>query len=370
LTCHAEESTLPPCLGGKDKKATLRASARNRMSEEKIGVGVIGAGSIGKYHMEAYGNHPRADLLAVAEVNEERARAVQEQFPGVRIFSDYREMLGLDEITAVSVCLPNALHAPASIDALKAGKHVLCEKPMSTDAASAERMLIASVESGARLALSLNLRHTGRARALMDLVESGHLGRIYHGKGGMLRDNAIPRGWFHRKDLAGGGPLLDLGPHILDVTWWIMGRPRPVAVSGATYAELGPKGVGMGSWGVGWEEGPFDVEDFALGLIRFQEGQTLLVEASWALKAKMGKYSYICGTEGGAVLYPEVEAFGLDGNPIQLAIGEDEKPPARFVDDLLEKRPFLAPAEDGVTVMKMLDAVYRSAASGREVLIE
>jgi predicted dehydrogenase len=340
------------------------------MSEERIGVGVIGAGSIGKYHMEAYSEHPRADLLAVAEVNDERAGAAQEQFPGIKVFSDYREMLGLGDLEAVSVCLPHALHAPVSIDALKAGKHVLCEKPMSVDAASAEGMLKVSIESGSRLAMSLNLRHTGRARALKKLVESGGLGRIYHGKGGMLRDNAIPRGWFHRKDLAGGGPLLDLGPHILDVTWWIMGRPVPVTVSGATYAELGPKGVGMGSWGVGWEEGPFDVEDFALGLIRFEGGQTLLVEASWALKAKMGTYGYICGTEGGAALYPEAEAFGLDGTPIELDIGEDEKPPARFVDDLLAKRTFVAPAEDGVTVMKMLDAVYRSAESGREVSLE
>jgi predicted dehydrogenase len=282
----------------------------------------------------------------------------------------YEEMLEMADLDLVSVCLPNVLHAPASINALKAGKHVLCEKPLTVDAASAEKMVDAAQRSGKRLAMSLNFRHMGSARMVKAAAESGELGEIYHGKGGMLRDNSIPRGWFHRKEFSGGGPLLDLASHILDVTWWVMGKPRPVAAFGATYAEFGPRGVGQGTWGVGYEEGPFDVEDLALGIIRFEAGQTLFVEVSWVINAKPTTYSYVCGTGGGATVHPEPEIVRTDGTPIEGGMMPDEDPPARFVKDLIAGKPSVGPVEDGLVVMKMLEGIYRSAAAGAEVRID
>jgi len=332
-------------------------------------VGVIGVGAIGRHHAQAYRNAPEAELVAIADIDEGRARAAATELGVPNVFTDYRKMLKMPGLEAVSVCLPNVLHAPASIAALEAGKHVLCEKPLATDVASAQRMVRASRKSGKRLAMSLNLRHTGSAQMLKKAAESGLLGRIYHGKGGMLRNNAIPKGWFHRKEFAGGGPLLDLGSHILDVTWWVMGKPRPVSAYGATYAEFGPRGLGKGDWGVGYEEGPFDVEDLALGLVRFEGGETAFVEVSWAVNAKPITYSYVCGTEGGASLYPTFETFRTDGTPLTMEPLQDSNPPVRFIQDLLADRPPVGPAEEGVVVMKMLEGIYNSAETGREVRI-
>jgi predicted dehydrogenase len=339
------------------------------MPDNQLKVGVIGAGSIGDSHMRSYVRHPKSDLIAVCDIVRQRAQKASTEFGADHVYTDYSRMLELPELDAVSICLPNFLHAPASIEALEAGKHVLCEKPFAVNAEQAEDMVSAAEKSGMRLAVSLNLRHSGEARALRKAAESGKLGRIYHGKGGMLRDNAIPRGWFHRKELSGGGPLLDLGPHILDVTWWIMGKPKPVSAYGATYAEFGPRGLGKGTWGVGYKEGPFDVEDFAIGLLRFEGGETILVEASWVLKAKTITYSYVCGTEGGATLLPDLEAAAADGTPLEIEPLPDLEPPARFVDDIISDKPFVAPAEDGLSVMRMLDAVYKSSESKREVSI-
>jgi predicted dehydrogenase len=319
--------------------------------------------------MNSYVESPQAELVAVADVDEVRGKEAGEKFGVPNVFSDFNEMLDMPDLEAVSICLPNSLHAPASIAGLKAGKHVLCEKPLTIDVASAVEMLETSRKTGKRLAMSLNFRHGGNARMLKAAADSGELGEIYHGKGGMLRDDAIPRGWFHRKKYSGGGPLLDLAPHILDVTWWIMGKPKPVAASGVTYAKFGPRGLGMGGWGVGWEEGPFDVEDFAMGMIRFENGETLFTEVSWALNYQPITYSYVCGTEGGASLHPDLDAFKTDGSPIEMDPLPDEDPPTRFISDLLAERPALGPIEDGVVVMKMLEGIYRSAEKGEEVKI-
>jgi len=329
-------------------------------------VGVIGVGAIGTHHAEVYGRSEEAELVAVADVDKGRASAAGRRFGAKKVFTDYEKMLEMPDLDAVSICLPNVLHAPASIAALEAGKDVLCEKPLSVDVASAKRMVTASRRSGKRLAVSLNLRHMGKAMMLKDAADSGRLGEIYYGKGGMIRNNAIPRGWFHRKSFSGGGPLLDLASHILDVTWWIMGRPKPLSAFGATYAAFGPRGLGRGTWGVGYEEGPFDVEDFALGLIRFEKGQTLSVETSWAINLREKNYCHLCGTEGGGSLFPEYEAFGTDGKDLEIPPMQDEEPPARFVRDILEENPPVGPAEDGLVVMRMLEGIYRSAESQRE----
>ena len=162
------------------------------MTDGKICAGVIGAGSIGISHMNSYQNSPQADLIAIADVDEARGREAGEKFGVTNVFTDYAEMLEMPDLEAVSICLPNVLHAPASIAGLRAGKDVLCEKPMTIDVASALEMEDTSRKTGKRLAMSLNLRHSGNAKMLKAAADSGELGEIYHGKGGMLRNNAIP----------------------------------------------------------------------------------------------------------------------------------------------------------------------------------
>ncbi len=337
------------------------------MMKSPIKVGVIGAGAIGNSHLKTYSEADEADPIAVADVNRERARKEAKKFGIDEVFTDYHELLEIPELEAVSICIPNVFHAPASIAALEAGKHVLCEKPLAVNADQAELMVRKSRETGKRLAMSLNLRHKGSSLMLKKAAEDGQLGEIYYGRGGMLRDNAIPRGWFHRKEFAGGGPLVDLASHILDLTWWIMGRPDPVSAFGSTFAKFGPRGLGMGSWGVGHQDGPFDVEDLGVGMIKFEGGQTLIVEASWVVNIETRTYSEVSGTEAGGSLLPDLNVKKTDGTPLQMEAEEDQDPRLRFLKDLIHGNPALGPGEDGLMVTRMLDAIYDSAETGKEV---
>ncbi|MBD3182356.1 gfo/Idh/MocA family oxidoreductase [Candidatus Poribacteria bacterium] len=334
---------------------------------KKLKVGVIGAGFAGRSHMEGYSNTENADLIAVCDVGEERAKEAAKKYNIPNVFTDYNEMLKLDELEAVSVCLPNIMHMPASVAALESGKHVLCEKPLATNAEEAQKMVATAEKNGKILAMSLNFRYMSTSLTAKKIIQSGKLGEVYYAKTAMLRNNAIPKGWFHVKEKSGGGPLLDLAAHVLDVTWWLMGKPKPVAASGSTFAKLGVKGKGMGTWGVGYGDGPVDIEDMAVGLIRFEDGQTLFVEVSWALQSPPTQYCNIYGTEGGITVFPD---FVIHKEPkLETEMEPDQDRISEFVKNILEGTKPLGPGEDGIEVMKMLDAIYRSAESGKEAVI-
>ncbi len=334
----------------------------------KLKVGVAGAGFAGRAHMEGYKNTEDAELIAVCDVSKERAQEAADKYGIPYVFTDFNEMISLKELDAVSICLPNVMHAPMSISALEAGKHVLCEKPLAVNAKQAQEMVDTAKKTGKILAMSLNFRYEGRTLTLKKLIESGTLGDIYYAKTAMLRSNAIPRGWFHVKERSGGGPLLDLASHMLDVTWWLMGRPEPVSASGFTSSKLSSSGKGMGTWGVGYGDGPVDIEDIAVGLIKFKDGKSIFVEVSWALNGPPFHYCYLFGTEAGASLYPD---FAIYKEPaIQAPPVEPNKDRIReFVRNILDGTEPLGPATDGLQVMKMLDAIYKSAETGKEAFI-
>ena len=336
-------------------------------TERKLKVAVVGAGFAGQAHMQGYKNSKDADLIAVCDVSEERAKEAAEKYGIPNVFTDYEQMLKMDELEAVSVCLPNFMHKPATVAALEAGKHVLCEKPLATNAKEAEEMVAAAEKSGKTLAMSLNFRYQGTALTAKKLIDEGKLGEIYYAKTGMLRNNSIPKGWFHVKSRSGGGPLLDLAAHVLDVTWWLMGRPEPVSASGVTFAKLGISGKGMGSWGVGYGDGPVDIEDLAVGLIRFKDGQTLTVEVSWALNGPPDQYCHIYGTEAGMTVFP---GFAVHKDPkIDVKMEPDRDRIHEFVRNILDGTEPLGPGKDGVQIMRMLDAIYESAQTGKEAAI-
>jgi predicted dehydrogenase len=334
---------------------------------KKLKVGVIGAGFAGRSHMQGYKNAEDADLIAVCDVGEERAKEAAEKFGIPNVFTDYEEMLKLDELEAVSVCLPNFLHMPATVAGLEAGKHVLCEKPLAANAEQAAKMVEAAKKSGKTLAMSLNFRYQGAALTAKKLIDSGKLGEVYYAKTGMLRNNAIPRGWFHVKESSGGGPLLDLAAHVLDVTWWLMGRPEPVSASGVTFAKLGVAGKGMGSWGVGFGDGPVDIEDLAVGLIKFKEGQSIFVEVSWALNSPPAQYCNIFGTEAGMSVFPDFAVYKTPAPEIEMEPNQDRI--KEFVRNILDGTEPLGPGSDGLTVMRMLDGIYKSAETGKEAAV-
>lgn len=334
---------------------------------EKLRVGVAGAGFAGRAHIEGYKNVEDADLIAVCDVSEERAKEMAEKHGIPNVFTDYEEMLKLDELDAISVCLPNAMHRPVTVAGLEAGKHVLCEKPLANNAKEAAMMVKAAEKSGKTLAMALNFRYMGTSLTAKKMIEAGELGDVYYAKTAMLRNNAIPRGWFHVKEKSGGGPLLDLAAHVLDVTWWLMGCPEPVSASGSTFAKLGVAGKGMGTWGVGYGDGPVDIEDLALGLIRFRDGQTLFVEVSWALHSPPAQYCHVFGTEGGVTVFPDFAVHKASAAKPEMEPGKDRI--REFVSNVLNGTEPLGPGRDGLVVMRMLDAIYKSAETGKEAAV-
>jgi predicted dehydrogenase len=337
-------------------------------NKSKLVVGVAGAGFAGRAHMEGYKNTEDAELIAICDVSRERAQEAADKYSIPKVFTDFNEMISLAELDAVSICLPNTMHMPMSVAALEGGKHVLCEKPLAANAEQAQKMVDTAMKTGKTLAMSLNFRYEGRALTLKKIVESGDLGNVYYAKTAMLRNNSIPRGWFHVKDKSGGGPLLDLASHMLDVTWWIMGRPEPVSASGFTSSKLSSAGKGLGTWGVGFGDGPVDIEDIAVGLIKFKDGKSLFVEVSWALNGPPSHYCYLFGTEGGASLYPDFAIFkepSIQAPPVEPSKDRIKE----FVRNILDGTEPLGPASDGLQVMRMLDAIYKSAETGKEALI-
>ncbi len=340
---------------------------------DKVCVGIVGAGFIGQTHASDYRGCADAEVVAICDVVEERARAFAKEHNIPQVFTDYEKMVVSDDIDAVSVAVPNIYHAPVTIAGFQAGKHVLCEKPLTVSPKDADAMLAAAEESGKVFGMALPFRHYGNSQLLKAVIEEGTLGEIYYAKASMLRMISIPKGWFHMKKYAAGGPLFDLAPHILDATWWYMGCPKPVSASGATFAKFGPEGKGMGSWGIGWpEDAPAtsDVEDLACGLIRFEDGQVIYLDVSWVIQSIDGTAdSTVYGTKAGATFaaVPNTVEVYTDQGPVDIPeAGPNENPYARFIEAIVGKKSLLGPGKDGVVIIKILDAIYRSAESGKE----
>jgi predicted dehydrogenase len=355
-----------------------------KIQGQKVRVGVVGTGFAGRAHISGYKASEHAVICAVCDVEDERAKATASEYDIPKSFNDYPKMLKLEELDAISICTPNKMHAPVAVAALEAGKHVLCEKPLARNAHEAAKMVEAANKSGKILAMPLQFRHQGKSLLLKRLIEDGELGEVYYSKTAILRKTSIPRGWFHVKELSGGGPVLDLASHMLDLAWWLMGKPKPRKAYGVTYNKLGQKGKGMGTWGVGYGESAFDVEDMAASLIKFEDGQTIFVEVSWTMHIPENiMYTDIFGTEGGASLYPEfrlykevfaslTDAEGLrEGKKVETpSPWKDEDRIARFVQNIISGTEPLAPGSDGLQIMRMIDAIYESAETGQIVSIQ
>lgn len=340
------------------------------MTRRPLRVGIIGAGGIATAaHIPGYqALGGEVELVAVADVNVERAAQVAARFGFARHYADYHEMLEREELDAVSVCTPNKFHAPASIAALKAGAHVLCEKPPATSAAEVQAMQAAAAQAGRVLTFGFHMRHSAQAQAAYRFVAAGELGEIYAGRVTALRRRGIPSwGVFTRKELQGGGPLLDIGVHMLDLALWLMGYPRPETVLGATFCKLGNR-PGVAPWGP-WDWKHYDVEDMALGMIRFVGGASLLLETSFAANIEPMEEMNVRlqGTEGGLTYHPfkvhrELHGTLVDVTPAWLP---DVKPYAaeiaHFVRCIRGEEPPLSTPEQALVLQGIVDALYRSA---------
>jgi predicted dehydrogenase len=336
---------------------------------KRIKVGVIGLGWPGREHLKGYLKSARAEVVAVCDANEELAGNIAKEHDIPSVYADHKVMFKASDVEAVSVCLPNFLHAPVTLDALRAGRHVICEKPPALDARQARRMADAAKKGGLTLMYALCQRFTGAAKLVKDYVDKGELGEIYFGRAVYHRRRGIPLGtgaWFTDKKRSGGGALIDIGVHALDCAWWMMGSPKPVSVSGSAYhkfADVLPKGT------------HFDVDDSAFGLIRFDSGATLILECSWALNLSGGSITQIAGTKGGVEMNPLKILTERDGVQVDItphvpdadAFGGQTD---HFLACVQTGRTPLMGAEEGVRLMQMLDGIYKSAATGREVRIK
>ena len=246
----------------------------------QFNVAVIGAGGIGQDHLASFRLHPAARVVAIAEVSPVRGRDAAAKFNIPEVVTDYRKLLGRADIDIVSVALPNYLHAKVTLDALRASKHVMLEKPMATNARDAARLVAEARKRGVLLMVGQNLRFNIETQTARQVVEQGSLGDIYHAKTSWSRRSGIPRigSWFTQKRFAGGGSTYDIGVHALDRCLYIMGEFEAAAVSGQTYCKFGPRGLGNGNWGRS-EIDPkarFDVDDMSVALIKLKSGRTVL----------------------------------------------------------------------------------------------
>lgn len=350
----------------------------------KLKVGIIGTGSISNEHIQAYLKNPRVELYAFCDINPDQLKMMAEKYGVTRTFTDMNEMLALPELDAVSVCTWNSQHCPCTIAALNAGKHVLCEKPMALNAEQARQMKECAEKNGKLLMIGFVRRYGNDCEIMEDFVNQGYFGDIYYSKATYLRRDGNPGGWFGDKSRSGGGPLIDLGVHVIDLTRYIMGCPKPVSVYGATFQKLlnrpnikGKHGNYRSSTG---GEIICDVEDLATAMIRYDNGAVLHFEASFSLNLKKNEGCIeFFGTKGGAKLDPELEMFTevndylanvtLD-TPTSLSFdGLFAKEIDHYVECILDGKTCKSPAQDGIELMTILDAIYKSAETGHEVLI-
>lgn len=351
----------------------------------KIKIGIIGTGGISNCHIQAYQANPDVELYAFCDIDEAKLKMMGEKYGVTRLFTDKDEMLKLKEIDAVSVCTWNSQHAPCTIAALNAGKHVICEKPMATNAVDAQAMADAAKSNGKLLMIGFVRRFGNDCAILKDFIDKDYFGDLYYAKATYLRRNGNPGGWFGDKSRSGGGPLIDLGVHVIDLARYLLGRPLPVSVYGATYQKLFNRPdikdtVAYQASGAAKEKPICDVEDLATALIRFDNGATVAIEASFALNIKkdVGDIQ-LFGTKAGCKIDPEVEFFTQDNGYLtnvtlnrSSALSFDglfQNEINHYVDCIVNGTPCRAPAEDGVTLMKILDAIYESAKTGHEVVL-
>jgi predicted dehydrogenase len=347
----------------------------------KVKIGMVGTGSVSDFHIQGYQAANNIELVAVCDINAKRARDFAEKYGIPRWFSSLESMLALPEIEAVDVSLPNYLHADAAIASLKAGKHVFCEKPMASDLSSAEKMVAAARETGKLLMIAFVRRFEDTARIAKDFIDAGDLGDIYYSKVTWLRRCGNPSGWFTDRAYSGGGPLIDLGVHIIDLAWYLTGKPKPISVYGATFDRLGPrqdiKAVDRYTSADPMHQS--NIEDHAVALVRFANGSVLSVDTSFSLHIKEDTVRVeLFGTKSGVSLDPTFELFsdhnGYLANLIPQVEYEKDKirttfarELSHFADCVQGKSECLCPAEDGLEIMRIIDAIYRSAASGSEV---
>ena len=355
---------------------------------EKLRIGCVGNGGMGNVHLEYYKKDPRVEIVALCDIlpkQMDRAEA-RHGLDGVKKYEDFKEMIDKENLDIVDIATPNDFHSIIAVYALEHGCHVFCEKPDAINVEEAMKMKNASEKAGKVLMIMRNNRYYGNSVYMKKYIADGGMGDIYCGRCGWIRRRGIPGkgGWFTTKAKSGGGPLIDLGVHMIDLSIWLMGNPTPVAVSGCTFNKFADNDADSDSehaaFGMAQAGGTFDVEDLAMGFIKFDNGACLQIEFSWASNIEREtRFVELRGTKAGCTWHDDgtVDIYGEDedGNLFDLkphtntSIHGHHKNIAHFLDVVTKGvEPDFKPMQ-GVNMIKILRAIYESAETGKEVLL-
>ena len=330
---------------------------------ERVSLGFIGL-RMGINHLKAASSIAAARPLALCDLDDARLKEVAHDHRVAMTFTDYREMLELDKLDAVVVAIPNAFHEPVVTACLRAGKDVLCEKPPALNAALARRMHDQARRRKRLLVYGFQRRHYPSSRYVRKFIADGKAGDVYYAKAGWLRRRVPFSAWFQQKQLSGGGPLIDLGVHHLDLVLWLLGYPRPKVVLASTATKFGD----------------YDVEDFATALITFSRGLTLHIENTQTshIGPQEMEHLSLLGSKAGLSFNPLVVHTDRRGKQVDLAVTVEEddwftgvtRQMSAFARRVLRGDRSLEEASQGVALMKIIDAIYESARSGQSVSMQ
>ena len=351
---------------------------------QALRVGIIGAGSISQGAANEINGDERAEVVAIADPSPERCAALAKKANVERCFGSGEELIAADGIDAIYIAVPNKFHAPLAKLALEAGKHVILDKPFALNLAEAKGVAAAAEKHQRILMLGMNQRFKKTTQVMRARVAAGQLGEVYHAKAAWRRRGGIPRigSWFTQKAVSGGGGLLDIGVHMLDMTLYILDNFKPLSVTGAAYTKLGSQGLGSGGWGMS-EIDPnavFDVDDFATALIKLEGGISITLDASWALHQSTATIDEVnlFGTKAGAAANAdELYRFGDDGGyTITQGASQDGLPEqlsgsrfSNFIGACVGEHAPAVTVEQALAVQAIIDAIYESSRSGHEVVI-
>ena len=341
---------------------------------DKLRMAIVGCGGIAcGAHASNYDNIDNVEIVAVCDIKPERMEFIKSKYKSCADAwetADYMDIANSPDVDAVDICTPNYLHAPIAIAMLNAGKHVLTEKPDAMTVEEVTAMKETAEKNGRVLMAMRNNRFTPAAIYVKKGIANGEYGRFYAGRCGWIRRRGIPGdgSWFADKSKSGGGPLIDLGVHMIDLAIYLMGNPKPVSVSGCTYREIA---------GSNEKGGIFDVEDLAMGFIRFDNGACLHIDFSWATNIpRETKFVELRGTKAGIKI--ENDELSVFGEKYGTQYDESPRPRGEyghcvairhFVDVVLNgAEPIFTPGQ-GVDMIKILNGIYLSAETGKEVML-
>ncbi|MCC6442671.1 MAG: Gfo/Idh/MocA family oxidoreductase [Armatimonadetes bacterium] len=336
-----------------------------------IKVGVIGTGGISNAHMGGYQKVKDVEVVAGADIVPGRAKEWAQRHNVPHAFEDYRKLLLMDEIELVSVCTYNRAHMQPTVDALKAGKHVLVEKPMSDDLAEAYKMMRTAQETGKLLMCAIHSRYNPAHRAARHIIKEGALGKIYYAETAGTRRRGIPGGTFIGKETAGRGAIVDIGVYAIDTALFIMDFPKPAAVSAVMNDWIGKHSQPLpfaGGWK--WDPEKLEVEEFGAAWVRFEDGRVMVFKISWAVHLNSMGGTFFLGTEGGMQMSPlqvYKDMFGcmVDITPKDLPEYDGFRDEIQaMVSAIREGGPSPVPAEEVIWTNVIMDGIYRSALEG------